>query len=114
MVTPIGLRENGFCQFVWTLDYDLKRLGELMCFFFNIVETFTPAREVAPFVAIFFRQVLEHLCWSQSHLEIVGLPAFALRRALAGPSDLLDSLRKMTFLLLDVSALSCGKNMELL
>lgn len=62
----------------------------------------------------FFRQVLEHLCWSQSHLEIVGLPAFALRRALAGPSDPLDSLRKMTFLLLDVSALSCGKNMELL
>ena len=66
-----------------------------MCFFFNIVETFTPAREVAPFVAIFFfRQVLEHLCWSQSHLEIVGLPAFALRRALAG-RDPLDSLRKI-------------------
>ena len=67
-----------------------------MCVFFISIETFTPACEVAACVVVtcFRREVLEHLRWSQSHLEIVGLPAFALRRTLAGPSgDPPDSLK---------------------
>ena len=55
---------------LWT---DLKRLGELMCFFSNIVETFTPAREVAPFVAIFFFVRCLSICAGRSRtLKLLG------------------------------------------
>ena len=44
-----------------------------MCFFFNIVETFTPARGVAPFVAIFFFVRCLSICAGRSRtLKLLG------------------------------------------